>query len=65
MDLGLNGVWFGPVGGSLVEFLIYFTSLVCFIDWDKITYDITERMRLDPNKTITVNYSLDEPLLLN
>jgi Na+-driven multidrug efflux pump len=43
-DLGLMGVWFGPLIGSLVGIGFYITLVYYVLDWNLICKEIHELM---------------------
>lgn len=52
--MGLLGLWIGPLCGSLVEFLWYAYVLRYKINWEKVTLEVSERLKNFYDKTILV-----------
>ena len=39
-NLGLEGLWLGPVCGSTMEFLIFILAFQLWLDWNKIIEEV-------------------------
>ena len=44
LDVGINGLWFGPILGCSIELLISIVVLVIGIDWEDMALKITSRL---------------------
>ena len=61
-NLGIFGLWLGPICGCSVELLISIVIIFFYIDWEKLSEEILEKVKLDkPTRTLSTSYS--EPLL--
>lgn len=43
-DMGITGLWMGPVCGVVVELIVFIIAMNKFIDWDAILIDIRKRL---------------------
>ena len=59
--MGLFGLWLGPICGCSVELIISIVIITWLIDWEALAFEIYEKVKLEPTKTLSTSFS--EPLL--
>jgi MATE family multidrug resistance protein len=66
MEMGMVGLWWGVVVGSISEVILYFFFLRFWCDWKNLAIEISQRMQnsrhISPNVSIK-KYDLMEPLV--